>query len=78
MKNCKKVLKEARKKILEESVLGRWKEQFEEMMNEENEREEDRWWNKKCKEEVRAAMQMMKSGNVVGSEYMYYFQKGEK
>lgn len=31
MKNCKKVLKEARKKILEESVLGRWKEQFEEM-----------------------------------------------
>lgn len=38
MKNCKKVLKEARKKILEESVLGRWKEQFEEMMNEENER----------------------------------------
>lgn len=46
--------------------------------NEENEREEDRWWNKKCKEEARAAMQTMKSGNVVGSEYMYYFQKGEK
>lgn len=58
-------------------VLGRWKEQFEEMMNEENEREEDRWWNK-CKEEARAAMQTMKSGNVVGSEYMNYFQKGEK
>lgn len=72
----KKVLKEARKKNIRRECVGKMEGTV--WGNEENEREEDRWWNKKCKEEVRAAMQMMKSGNVVGSEYMYYFQKGEK
>lgn len=54
---------------------GRWKEYFEGLMNEENERErrlddvgivnqEERW----SKDEVRAAMKRMKSGKAVGPD----------
>ena len=71
-----RVIKDANGNVLtsEESVLRRWMEYFEELMNEENERErrleevervnlEVGWISK---DEVRTAMKRMKSGKAVG------------
>ncbi|KAK3571265.1 hypothetical protein QTP86_005981 [Hemibagrus guttatus] len=60
----------------EESVQSRWKEHFEELMNEENEREKrvegvnsvEQKVDKIRKDEVRKALKMMKSGKAVGSD----------
>lgn len=73
-----RVIKDANGNVLtsEESVLRRWMEYFEELMNEENERErrleeveivnlEVGWISK---DEVRTAMKRMKSGKAVGPD----------
>ncbi|KAK3543928.1 hypothetical protein QTP70_031839, partial [Hemibagrus guttatus] len=60
----------------EESVQRRWKEYFEELMNEENEREErvegvnsvEQKVDKIRKDEVRKALKRMKSGKAVGPD----------
>ncbi|KAK3556402.1 hypothetical protein QTP70_007982 [Hemibagrus guttatus] len=60
----------------EESVQRRWKEYFEELMNEENEREKrvegvnsvEQKVDKIRKDEVRKALKRMKSGKVVGPD----------
>ncbi|KAK3574227.1 hypothetical protein QTP86_004304 [Hemibagrus guttatus] len=60
----------------EESVQSRWKEYFEELMNEENEREKrvegvnsvEQKVNKIRKDEVRKALKRMKSGKAVGPD----------
>ncbi|KAK3510058.1 hypothetical protein QTP70_026788, partial [Hemibagrus guttatus] len=60
----------------EESVQRRWKEYFEELMNEENEREKRVEWvnsveqkvDKIRKDEVRKALKRMKSGKAVGPD----------
>ncbi|KAK3570383.1 hypothetical protein QTP86_019253 [Hemibagrus guttatus] len=60
----------------EESIQRRWKEYFEELMNEENEREKrvegvnsvEQKVDKIRKDEVRKALKRMKSGNAVGPD----------
>ncbi|KAK3561697.1 hypothetical protein QTP86_012539 [Hemibagrus guttatus] len=60
----------------EESVQRRWKEYFEELMNEENEREKrvegvnsvEQKVNKIRKDEIRKALKRMKSGKAVGPD----------
>ncbi|KAK3544873.1 hypothetical protein QTP86_027547 [Hemibagrus guttatus] len=62
----------------EESVQRRWKEYFEELMNEENEREKrvegvnsvEQKVDKIRKDEVRKALKRMKSGKAVGPDYI--------
>ena len=73
------VLKDSRENVLtsEERVLGQWKEYFEESMNGENKREREgldkaEIVNQEVQqinaEEVRAAMNRMKTGKVVGPD----------
>ncbi|KAJ8347031.1 hypothetical protein SKAU_G00284320 [Synaphobranchus kaupii] len=73
-----RVIKDRDGKVLtsEDSVMRRWKEYFEELMNEENERERrtdnveivNQEVQEISKEEVRAAMKRMKSGKAVGPD----------
>ncbi|KAK3573071.1 hypothetical protein QTP86_012282 [Hemibagrus guttatus] len=73
-----RVIKDRDGRVLtnEESVQRRWKEYFEELMNEENEREKrgegvnsvERKVDKIRKDEVRKALKRMKSGKAVGPE----------
>ncbi|KAK3574085.1 hypothetical protein QTP86_002865 [Hemibagrus guttatus] len=78
-----RVIKDSDGRVLtsEESVQWRWKEYFEELMNEENKREKrvegvnSFWWNrveqkvdKIRKDEVRKALKRMKSGKAVGPD----------
>ncbi|KAJ8375265.1 hypothetical protein SKAU_G00058450 [Synaphobranchus kaupii] len=73
-----RVIKDRDGKVLtsEDSVMRRWKEYFEELMNEENERERrtdnveivNQEVQEISKEEVRAAMRRMKSGKAVGPD----------
>ncbi|TRY54572.1 hypothetical protein DNTS_001573 [Danionella cerebrum] len=73
-----RVIKDRDGKVLtsEESVLRRWKEYFEELMNEENERERreedvnivEQEVEKIKKDEVRKALGRMKSGKAVGPD----------
>ncbi|KAK3569677.1 hypothetical protein QTP86_002626 [Hemibagrus guttatus] len=76
---CSKlVIKDRDGRVLtsEESVQRRWKEYFEELMNEENEREKriegvnsvEQKVDKIRKDEVRKALKMMKSGKAVGPD----------
>ncbi|KAK3518291.1 hypothetical protein QTP86_003825, partial [Hemibagrus guttatus] len=68
--------KEGRVLTSEESVQRRWKEYFEELMNEENEREKrvegvnsvEQKVDKIRKDEVRKALKRMKSGKAVGPD----------
>ncbi|KAK3571418.1 hypothetical protein QTP86_012056 [Hemibagrus guttatus] len=73
-----RVIKDRDGRVLtsEESVQRRWKEYFEELMNEENEREKrvegvnsvEQKVDKIRKDEVRKAMKRMKSGKAVGPD----------
>ncbi|KAK3537054.1 hypothetical protein QTP70_000286 [Hemibagrus guttatus] len=73
-----KVIKDRDGRVLtsEESVQKRWKEYFEELMNEENEREKrvegvnsvEQKVDKIRKDEVRKALKRMKSGKAVGPD----------
>ncbi|KAK3507852.1 hypothetical protein QTP70_001473 [Hemibagrus guttatus] len=73
-----RVIKDKDGRVLtsEESVQRRWKEYFEELMNEENEREKrvegvnsvEQKVDKIRKDEVRKALKRMKSGNAVGPD----------
>ncbi|KAK3510026.1 hypothetical protein QTP70_026005 [Hemibagrus guttatus] len=73
-----RVIKERDRRVLtsEESVERRWKEYFEELMNEENEREKrvegvnsvEHKVHKIRKDEVRKALKRMKNGKAVGSD----------
>ena len=73
-----RVIKDKEDKVLtsEDSVMRRWKEYFEELMNVENEREErtdraeavNQEVPQISKEEVRAAMKRMKRGKAVGPD----------
>ncbi|KAK3571394.1 hypothetical protein QTP86_010712 [Hemibagrus guttatus] len=73
-----RVIKDIDGKVLtsEESVQRRWKEYFEELMNEENEREKrvegvnsvEQKVDKIRKDEVRKALKRMKSGKAVGPD----------
>ncbi|KAK3561878.1 hypothetical protein QTP86_017458 [Hemibagrus guttatus] len=73
-----RVIKDRDGRVLtsEESVQRRWKEYFEELMNEENEREKrvegvnsvEQKVDKIRKDEVRKALKRMKSGKAVGSD----------
>ncbi|KAK3507995.1 hypothetical protein QTP70_010004 [Hemibagrus guttatus] len=73
-----RVIKDRDGRVLtsEESVQRRWKEYFEELMNEENEREKrvegvnsvEQEVNKIRKDEVRKALKRMKSGKAVGPD----------
>ncbi|KAK3551495.1 hypothetical protein QTP70_017380, partial [Hemibagrus guttatus] len=73
-----RVIKDRDGRVLtsEESVQRRWKEYFEELMNEENEREKrvegvnsvEQKVNKIRKDEVRKALKRMKSGRAVGPD----------
>ncbi|KAK3542203.1 hypothetical protein QTP86_018484 [Hemibagrus guttatus] len=73
-----RVIKDRDGRVLtsEESVQRRWKEYFEEMMNEENEREKrvegvnsvEQKVDKIRKDEVRKALKRMKSGKAVGPD----------
>ncbi|KAK3522082.1 hypothetical protein QTP70_024351 [Hemibagrus guttatus] len=73
-----RVIKDRDGRVLtsEESVQRRWKEYFEELMNEENERETrvegvnsvEQKVDKIRKDEVRKALMMMKSGKAVGPD----------
>ncbi|KAK3545757.1 hypothetical protein QTP70_011417 [Hemibagrus guttatus] len=73
-----RVIKDRDGRVLtsEESVQGRWKEYFEELMNEENEREKrvegvnsvEQKVDKIRKDEVRKALKRMKSGKAVGPD----------
>ncbi|KAK3550574.1 hypothetical protein QTP70_000047 [Hemibagrus guttatus] len=73
-----RVIKDRDGRVLtsEESVQRRWKEYFEELMNEENEREKrvegvnsmEQKVNKIRKDEVRKALKRMKSGKAVGPD----------
>ncbi|KAK3548632.1 hypothetical protein QTP70_015940, partial [Hemibagrus guttatus] len=73
-----RVIKDRDGRVLtsEESVQRRWKEYFEELMNEENEREKRVEWvnsveqkvDKIRKDEVRKALKGMKSGKAVGPD----------
>ncbi|KAK3534266.1 hypothetical protein QTP86_008524 [Hemibagrus guttatus] len=73
-----KVIKDRDGRVLtsEESVQRRWKEYFEELMNEENEREKrvegvnsvEQKVDKIRKDEVRKALKRMKSGKAVGPD----------
>ncbi|KAK3506762.1 hypothetical protein QTP70_023935 [Hemibagrus guttatus] len=73
-----RVIKDRDGRVLtsEESVQRRWKEYFEELMNEENEREKrvegvnsvEQKVDKIRKDEVRKALKMMKSGKAVGPD----------
>ncbi|KAK3532069.1 hypothetical protein QTP86_006796 [Hemibagrus guttatus] len=73
-----RVIKDRDGRVLtsEESVQRRWKEYFEELMNEENEREKrvegvnsvERKVDKIRKDEVRKALKRMKSGKAVGPD----------
>ncbi|KAK3507279.1 hypothetical protein QTP70_013537 [Hemibagrus guttatus] len=73
-----RVIKDREGRVLtsEESVQGRWKEYFEELMNEENEREKrvegvnsvEQKVDKIRKDEVRKALKRMKSGKAVGPD----------
>ncbi|KAK3524445.1 hypothetical protein QTP70_029322 [Hemibagrus guttatus] len=73
-----RVIKDRDGKVLtsEESVQRRWKEYFEELMNEENEREKrvegvnsvEQKVDKIRKDEVRKALKRMKSGKAVGPD----------
>ncbi|KAK3512201.1 hypothetical protein QTP70_000471 [Hemibagrus guttatus] len=73
-----RVIKDRDGRVLtsEESVQRRWKEYFEELMNEENEREKrvegvnsvEQKVDKIRKDEVRKALKRMKSGKAVGPE----------
>ncbi|XP_051784813.1 uncharacterized protein LOC127528357 [Erpetoichthys calabaricus] len=67
----------------EESVLSRWKEYFERLMNEENHREKrlddveivNQELQRISKEEVRTAMKRMKNGKAVGPDDILYLWK---
>ncbi|KAK3532715.1 hypothetical protein QTP86_028084, partial [Hemibagrus guttatus] len=73
-----RVIKDRDGRVLtsEESVQRRWKEYFEELMNEENEREKrvegvnsvEQKVDKNRKDEVRKALKRMKSGKAVGPD----------
>ncbi|KAK3568355.1 hypothetical protein QTP86_005437 [Hemibagrus guttatus] len=73
-----RVIKDRDRRVLtsEESVQRRWKEYFEELMNEENEREKrvegvnsvEQKVDKIRKDEVRKALKRMKSGKAVGPD----------
>ncbi|KAK3552604.1 hypothetical protein QTP86_017915 [Hemibagrus guttatus] len=73
-----RVIKDRNGRVLtsEESVQRRWKEYFEELMNEENEREKrvegvnsvEQKVDKNRKDEVRKALKRMKSGKAVGPD----------
>ncbi|KAK3525998.1 hypothetical protein QTP70_011806 [Hemibagrus guttatus] len=71
-----RVIKDGRVLTSEESVQRRWKEYFEELMNEENEREKrvegvnsvEQKVDKIRKDEVRKALKRMKSGKAVGPD----------
>ncbi|KAK3574870.1 hypothetical protein QTP86_018337 [Hemibagrus guttatus] len=73
-----RVIKDRDGRVLtsEESVQRRWKEYFEELMNEENEREKrvegvnsvEQKVDKIRKDEVRKALKLMKSGKAVGPD----------
>ncbi|KAK3549302.1 hypothetical protein QTP70_034530 [Hemibagrus guttatus] len=73
-----RVIKDRDGRVLtsEESIQRRWKEYFEELMNEENEREKrvegvnsvEQKVNKIRKDEVRKALKRMKSGKAVGPD----------
>ncbi|KAK3517593.1 hypothetical protein QTP70_012951 [Hemibagrus guttatus] len=73
-----RVIKDRDERVLtsEESVQRRWKEYFEELMNEENEREKkvegvnsvEQKVDKIRKDEVRKALKRMKSGKAVGPD----------
>ncbi|KAK3514571.1 hypothetical protein QTP70_021622 [Hemibagrus guttatus] len=73
-----RVIKDIDERVLssEESVLRRWKEYFEELMNEENEREKrgegvnsvEQKVDKIRKDEVRKALKRMNSGKAVGPD----------
>ncbi|MCJ8736388.1 hypothetical protein PDJAM_G00257890 [Pangasius djambal] len=73
-----RVIKDRDGRVLtsEESVQRRWKESFEELMNEENEREKrvegvtsvEQKVDKIRKDEVRKALKRMKSGKAVGPD----------
>ncbi|KAK3541624.1 hypothetical protein QTP86_033058, partial [Hemibagrus guttatus] len=73
-----RVIKDRDQRVLtsEESVQRRWKEYFEELMNEENEREKrvegvnsvEQKVDKIRKDEVRKALKRMKSGKAVGPD----------
>ncbi|KAK3570342.1 hypothetical protein QTP86_017287 [Hemibagrus guttatus] len=73
-----RVIKDRDRRVLtsEESIQRRWKEYFEELMNEENEREKrvegvnsvEQKVDKIRKDEVRKALKRMKSGKAVGPD----------
>ncbi|KAK3575645.1 hypothetical protein QTP86_031602, partial [Hemibagrus guttatus] len=67
-----RVIKDRDGRVLtsEESVQRRWKEYFEELMNEENQREKrvEQKVDKIRKDEVRKALKRMKSGEAVGPD----------
>ncbi|KAK3513312.1 hypothetical protein QTP70_009998 [Hemibagrus guttatus] len=75
-----RVIKDRDGRVLtsEESVQRRWKEYFEELMNEENEREKrvegvnsvEQKVDKIRKDEVRKALKRMKSGKAVGPDHI--------
>ncbi|KAK3542861.1 hypothetical protein QTP70_006129 [Hemibagrus guttatus] len=75
-----RVIKDRDGRVLtsEESIQRRWKEYFEELMNEENEREKrvegvnsvEQKVDKIRKDEVRKALKRMKSGKAVGPDYI--------
>ncbi|KAK3531764.1 hypothetical protein QTP70_028289 [Hemibagrus guttatus] len=75
-----RVIKDRDGRVLtsEESVQRRWKEYFEELMNEENEREKrvegvnsvEQKVDKIRKDEVRKSLKRMKSGKAVGPDYI--------
>ncbi|KAK3552669.1 hypothetical protein QTP86_019443, partial [Hemibagrus guttatus] len=77
-KDVQQVIKDRDGRVLtsEESVQRRWKEYFEELMNEENEREKrvegvnsvEQKVDKIRKDEVRKALKRMKSGKAVGPD----------
>ena len=50
------------------SVMGRWKEYFEELMNEDNERGKNRRRGDLCGPVMRRALKRMKSEEVVGPD----------
>ncbi|KAK3534933.1 hypothetical protein QTP70_002015 [Hemibagrus guttatus] len=80
-----RVIKDRDGRVLtsEESVQRRWKEYFEELMNEENEREKrvegvnsvEQKVDKIRKDEVRKALKRMKSGKAVGPDDTYMVVK---
>ncbi|KAK3564187.1 hypothetical protein QTP86_011027 [Hemibagrus guttatus] len=83
-----RVIKDRDGRVLtsEESVQRRWKEYFEELMNEENEREKrvegvnsvEQKVDKIRKDEVRKALMRMKSGKAVGPDDIPVERKGKQ